>query len=169
MDASVVKNRRGRKWAVSYSGKHKLNGIKRHMIIDANGTPLGTKVTQASHQDQTEALNVLDRCTVGNKIKRPKRCGLDKGYDSDPIRLSFRKRKVVPCIPFRNGRVKPSILTDREKREQKYNRQRWKVERSFNWINNSRRINQMYERTLSMYDAFLNLTCIRHYLRILDP
>lgn len=139
------------------------------MIVDANGHPLGFRVTQASHQDQTEALKVLDRCTIGNKVRRPKRCGLDKGYDSDPIRLSFRKRRVIPCIPVRKGRVKPSILTAREKCQQKYNNQRWKVERSFNWINNSRRINQMYERTLSMYYAFLSIACIRHYLRLLAP
>lgn len=160
----MVKNRRGRKRNVSFSGKHRLTGVKRHLLIDRSGHPLSIRVTRAARQDQRELLALIDGCTAGGRLKRPKRCGLDKGYDTDPLRRALRKRHIVPCIPTRNNRVKPSILTARERREQKYCRQRWKVERSIAWLNCSRRINQMHERTLGQYHAFLTIACIRHYL-----
>lgn len=165
-DGSVVKNRRGRRYAVNFSGKHRITGIKRHLLVDRNGHPLSTRVTRAKRHDQHELVALLDRCTVAGKIRRPKRCGWDKGYDSDPLRLALRKRHIVPCIPKRDNRKKPSVLTIRERREQKYCRQRWKVERSFAWLNHSRRINQMHERTIGQYQAFLIVACIRHYLAL---
>lgn len=158
MDASVIKNRRGGKRAVKFSGKHRVTGVKRHVIIDGNGHPLGVRTTRANRHEVTEACAVIDQCTVNGERRRPRRCGLDKGYDSDPIRLALRHRKIVPCIPHRENRTKPSILTARERREQRYCRQRWKVERSFAWINNSRRINQMHERTLFQPKSCVKIT-----------
>ena len=163
-DGSVIKNRRGRRYAVNFSGKHRITGAKRHLLICGNSHPLSFRVTRAKRHDQRELVALIDRCTIGGRLRRPKRCGWDKGYDADPLRLALRKRHIVPCIPHRDNRVKPIILTKRERCEQRYCRQRWKVERSFAWLNCSRRINQMHERTLGQYHAFLTVACIRHYL-----
>jgi len=58
-------------------------------------------------------------------------------------------------------------LTKRELREQKYCRKRWQIERTFAWINMNRRIDRMLERKLKSYSMFMDLACIKHYLKLL--
>ena len=90
--------------------------------------------------------------------------GGDKGFDSDPLRKECRARHIVPVfIPRYNHAPK---LTVRERREQKYCRKRWRIERTFAWINMNRRIDRMLERKTKSYEMFMDLAVIRHYLRL---
>lgn len=91
--------------------------------------------------------------------------GADKGYDSDALRLACRQRHIVPVFVARDKHTPP--LTRRERREQKYCRKRWQIERTFAWINMNRRIDRMLERKLKAYEMFMDLACIRHYLKLL--
>ena len=99
-----------------------------------------------------------------SELKRRKRLGSDKGFDSDRLRQEMRRRRIVPCFSVR-GNHTPK-LTNRERSEQKYCRKRWRIERTFAWINMNRRIDRMLERKIKSYEMFMDLACIRHYLRL---
>lgn len=107
----------------------------------------------------------VDALTIDGRLRRPKRLGADKGYDSDPLRRDVRRRHIVPCFPARK-KYTPE-LTNRERNEQKYCRNRWKIERTFAWLNMNRRIDRLLERKKKAYEMFLDLACIRHYLKLL--
>jgi len=107
----------------------------------------------------------VDQIQVNGHRRRPQRLGGDKGYDSDALRRALRQRRIVPCLSAR-AKHEPA-LTDRERRQQRYCRNRWKVERTFAWLNTNRRIDRLLERKAKAYVMFLELACIRHYLRIL--
>ena len=140
-------------------------GIKRSLAADAKGHPLAHPTGKANHHDQTFALKTLDKVTINGKVKRPKRVGADKGYDSDKLRKDCRKRKIIPCFIAREKHCPK--LTKRERKEQKYCCKRWLIERTFAWINMNRRIDRLLERKLKSYEMFMDLACIRHYLKLL--
>jgi len=52
-----------------------------------------------------------------------------------------------------------------ERRQSRYSRQRWKVERSFNWLNNNRRIDRFMEKSTRTYQGFCHLAFIKYYLK----
>jgi len=154
---------------VGYSGKHRIKGIKRHFVIDANGNPLNFSISKASPHDQTRLLETIDGIRIGKRKRKLKRLGLDKGYDSDPLRQEVRKRRTIPVAPYRSNRIlqrKPG-RPPKDKHEKRYCRQRWKAERTFSWTNNNRRLDRMLEKTQKSYRAFIRVYFIKHYLKLL--
>ena len=93
----------------------------------------------------------------------PWRLVCDKGYDSDGLRerLLFERDIELVCPHRRNRKRVP--LQDRRKLR-RY-RRRWKVERTFAWLGNFRRLVVRYERTLKMYRAFFHVACLLITLR----
>ncbi len=89
--------------------------------------------------------------------------GADKGYDSDDFREALKKRRIHPCLIRRKNNKKN--ITKQELKEKKYCRQRWKVERSFNWINNNRRIDRFMEKKTSTYQGFCHLMFVKYYAK----
>lgn len=118
---------------------------------------------KANRHDQSFALQTIDLITVGGRTRRPKRLGADKGYDSNPLRHTLKERHIIPCIVRRanNG----TAVTAIELRESRYSQQRWKVERSFNWLNNNRRIDRFMEKSMRTYQGFCHMAFIKFYLR----
>jgi transposase len=77
----------------------------------------------------------------------------DKGYDSGPLRCRLRSRGIKPCIPERRGKKpRPGRKVDLAGY-----RQRWKVERTYAWLGNYRRLVVRYEWLTHIYLAFVNL------------
>jgi transposase len=132
-------------------------------VIDSKGNPLSLTCCRANHHDQKLALKTVDKVTVKNRIRRPTRLGADKGYDSDDFREELLKRGIKPCLIRRENNKKN--FTKQELKEKKYCRQRWKVERSFNWINNNRRIDRFMEKKTSTYQGFCYLMFVKYYLK----
>jgi transposase len=89
--------------------------------------------------------------------------GADKGYDDDKFRKELRKRHIHPCLVRRQNNRKN--ITKSELRERRYSQQRWKAERSFNWLNNNRRIDRFMEKKTSTYQGFCLLMFIKYYLK----
>ncbi len=79
---------------VGSSRKQPLKGLKRHLVIDANANPLNFTLSQANWHDQRKTLETIDGIKIGKRVRCPKRLGLDKGYDSEPLKL--RKGGIVP-------------------------------------------------------------------------
>lgn len=137
-------------------------------MIDANGNPLNFTLSKANWNDQRKILETIDGIKIGKRRHRPKRLGLDKGYDSEPLRQQLRRRGITPNAPYRSNHVTiPKGRPPKDKREKRYCRQRWKVERSFAWINNYRRLDRFLEESQKAYRAFMRVYFIKHYLKLL--
>jgi transposase len=135
------------------------------VVIDANGHPLNFTLSKANWHDQRKILETIDGIKIGKRRRRPKRLGLDKGYDSEPLRQQLRQRGIVPNAPYRSNHVTaPKGRPPKDKHEKRYCRQRWKVERGFAWINNCRRLDRFLEESQKTYRAFMRVFFIKHYL-----
>jgi len=102
-------------------------GVKRSVLTDGCGVPLGVEVSGANTHD----FKLLKATLDSTPIKRPKPAQrkkqhlcLDKGYDSDDARCYLRRRRYTPHIKPRgeeahNLKTKPG-----------YRARRWVVERT---------------------------------------
>ena len=137
-------------------------------MIAANGNPLNFSLSKANWHDQRKALETVDGIKIGKGRRRPKRLGLDKGYDSEPLRRALRQRGLSPHAKYRRNHVSvPKGRPPKDRHEQRYNRQRWKVERSFAWLNNCDRLDRFLEESQKTYRAWMRVYFIKHYLKLL--
>lgn len=138
-------------------------------MVDGNGLPLSHATTKANAHDLKSALLTIDRVRVGNRLRRPRRIRADKGYDSIALRRALRKRRIRPAIDHRHyaHHEKPSRLWN-DSKELRYGRNRWRVEQRIACLDQSRRLDFLFERTREAYDAFLTLAYIRCYLKMLS-
>ena len=129
------------------------SGTKRHLVVDARGTPLAIETTAANVHEVTQAERMVDaipavagRC--GRPRCRPTKLHADKAYASAAFRRQLRQRRIMPRIARRGIESKERL-----------GRQRWVVERTFAWLNQYRRLRIRYERRQDIHDAFLRLGC----------
>ena len=146
-----------------------MKGIKRHIVVEAHGHPLNFTIGKGNRHDQIHILETIDGIKIGKRRLRPKRLGLDKGYDSEPLRRELRRRRIVPVIPYRDNHVSvPLGRPPKDCREKRYCRQRWKIERTFSWVNNQRRLDRLLEHGQKAHRALVRVFFIKHYLDLLD-
>jgi len=94
---------------------------------------------------------------------QPERLVCDKGYDSDGLRERLRGGRGIELVcPHRRNRKRAPLQDGRKLRRYK---RRWKVERTFAWLGNFRRLVVRYERSLRMYRAFFHVACLVITLR----
>ena len=138
-------------------------------MVDGDGLPLTAITTKASVNDQRSALKTIDSLIVGRRRRRPKRLGADKGYDSSRFRAALRKRRIKPAIRNREyqNRQQPGYCWN-DSKQIRYSPCRWKVEQRIACLDQNRRLDFLYERTRSTYEAFLTLARIRCYVKILS-
>ena len=124
------------------------------VVVDGEGLPLGSTITSASPAEVKLIEPLLDVTYGKSKITR---LIYDKAADSDPLRDALKKRNIELICPHRSNRTRPSRQDGRALR--RYER-RWKVERTFAWLGNFRRLVVRWERKLSSYQAFFNIACM---------
>jgi transposase len=139
------------------------------VVVDGQGVPLGSHLTSASPAEVTLAEPTLNAIAVprggpGRPQKRPLRVIADRGYDSDPLRWRLIRRGILLISPHRKNRRAAPLNNGRSLRRF---RKRWKVERTFAWLGNYRRLVVRYDRTLSMYHTFFQMACALITLRFL--
>lgn len=137
------------------------------VVVDGQGLPLGSKLESASPGEVTLAEPTLEKIAVprggrGRPRKRPLRVVADKAYDSDPLRWRLLERGILLISPHRDGRRKPSLNDGRELRRY---RKRYKIERTFAWLGNYRRLVVRYDHDIKMYEAFFHVACLLITLR----
>jgi transposase len=140
------------------------------VVVDGQGVPLGSQLTSASPAEVKLAEATLNTISVprgrrGRPQKRPLRVIADRAYDSDPLRWRLLQRGVLLIVPHRKNRRLPSLNDGRTLRRY---RKRWKVERTFAWLGNFRRLVVRYDRHLQLYRAFFHVACVLITLRFLD-
>jgi transposase len=137
------------------------------VVVDGQGVPLGIHLDSASPAEvtllePTLATIAVPRAGPGRPRQKPARLIVDKAYDSDPLRGRLARRGIELIAPHRRNRKKPRTQDGRKLRRY---RRRWKVERTFAWLANFRRLVVRWERHLTMYLAFFHLACLLITLR----
>ncbi len=97
---------------------------------------------------------------------RPKTKGqrliYDRAADSDPLRQRLKARGIELICPHRSNRTKANTQDGRKLRRY---RRRWKMERTFAWLGNYRRLVVRWDRDLRSYRAFFHMACLLITLR----
>ena len=129
-------------------------------ICDGHGLPLAVHVASASPGETT-----LVPATLDARFVRPVPARLigDRGYDSDPLDAQLREDYGIEMIArHRKGRVRPATQDGRVVRR---TRRRWKIERLFAWLHQSRRLVTRWEFHVENFLGMLHLACARILLR----
>lgn len=171
LDGSFAPAKRGgEKVGLTRKGK----GTKWMLVIDGNGLPLGFHLDSAQVAEVRLAEHTLDTIQVtrprGRPKSRPDKLVADRGYDSSAFRRALRRRGIRMCIPPKRRPAKWKAKRGRPvvARKDDY-RLRFKVERSFAWLGNYRRLLIRWERLLPVYRGFFALALARVCLRRLFP
>jgi putative transposase len=132
-----------------YDGGKKVNGRKRHILVDTMGLLMVAVVHAANIQDRDGGLLVLDQ--IQKMFSRLKIIWADGGYRGSFIekaKVFFRRKIKVVMRTDNNGGFQPVP-------------KRWIVERTFSWISNFRRSSKDYERLPETSEAFIYVSMIQ--------
>ena len=128
-------------------------------ICDRHGLPVAVHVASASPDEGHLVPATLDARFVR---ALPTRLIGDRGYDSDPLDARLRQAYGIEMIAkHRRGRH----VATQDGRPLRQARRRWKIERFFAWLHNSRRLVTRWEYHVENFLGMLQLACPRILLR----
>ena len=127
-------------------------------IVDRHGLPVAVHVASASPYEPHLVTATLEARFLADL---PTRLIGDRGYDSDRLDDTLMTTYGIEMIAaHRRGRTRTQ-----DGRVLRRARRRWKVERFFAWLHNSRRVVTRWERHVENYLAMVQLACARMLLR----
>src|ERR687883_610971 len=128
-----------------FDGGKKINGRKRHIVVDTLGLVLRAIVHSAAIQERATVPVLLDR--MAEQFPRP----WERGFRGvmDPV-SGFR----LEWITIKGKKGFQGVLP-----------RRWVVERTFSWLLHSRRLVRDYERLTATDEALIYATMSRLMLR----
>jgi putative transposase len=143
-----------------YDGNKKVNGRKRHIIVDTLGLLLTVLVTAAAADDGTVAPQVLAKLDA-HTHPRLELLWADHKYDNRTLTRWLAEQKVGYRIEVveRPVGAQGFVLLHR----------RWVVERTFAWLGRYRRNSKDYERLTASSEATVKVSMIHLMLRRLRP
>ena len=132
------------------------SGVKRSLLTDGHGVPLGLEVEGANRPDMKLVRSTLESIVVERPEptdEQPQGMCLDKGYDYEEVRETLREFGFTAHIRSRGEEAKEIMRAAGKKAR------RWVVERSHSWMNRFRRILVRWEKKPENYLAFLHFAC----------
>jgi transposase len=126
-------------------------GIKRSMLVDAKGIPLGAVAAPANRHDSSLLDETLDTLEVLGVLPEQMSVHLDRGYDSLSTREKLEDRGLLAVISKR-GKLAPLQAT-----------KRWVVERTNSWHNAHKKLvwcTERRERVINFWVAFSEVVII---------
>jgi putative transposase len=145
-------------------GHKKINGVKRHILVDTMGLLLAVVVTAASVTDAKAARVVFQRANAEGLPRLAKVLG-DQVYGNEGL----------PEWTAQNTRfrleitVKDPAAQEPGKKKFKVIKWRWVVERTFAWLGRYRRNSRDYEKLAQTSESMLKISGIQLMLRRLKP
>jgi putative transposase len=135
----------------------KIEGVKRHVLVDPLGLLLGVLVTPASIQDRDGARLLLERCL--GFFHRLQKVWADSGYYAHAllewVASLFPQRPLVLEIVRRLEGVGGFVVLPK----------RWIVERTLAWLVKRRRLARHYEQRPDHSEGFIYLAMISLMLK----
>jgi transposase len=130
------------------------------VVVDGQGLPVGKQLVSASPHESKLLEATLQDSFAPAKVQR---VIYDKAADSNVLRARMAELGIDLIAPELRSR-KTQV---QDKRKLRRYRRRWKMERTFAWLGNYRRLVVRYENKLHVYSAFFHLACIMIALRAL--
>lgn len=128
-------------------------------IVDGHGLPFAVHLASAPPHEPHLVPATLDARFLP---ELPDRLIGDRGYDSDALDQILREQYDIEMTArHRRGRRTPT----QDGRPLRRTRRRWKVERFFAWLHNSRRLVTRWEHHVENFLGMLQLACARILLR----
>jgi transposase len=131
-------------------GNKRINGRKRHIVVDKHGFLLAVGVSAANCHDSPEGIELLWKL---EQFERLELFCLDKAY----------KGRFLEALEIYGWQ---SEIGQKPESQQGFIPQngRWQVERSFAWLNFYRRLSKDFEKTTASAVAFIQIAFINMIL-----
>ena len=133
-----------------YDAGKKVNGRKRHIVVDTIGLILWVMVLPANIQDRDGAKQLLAAFFAKSPRRRVKHIWADGGYTGTLLDYARKLWRCTIEIVKRSDLHKFTVLP-----------RRWVVERTFGWLGRYRRLNRDYERQAHTGETMVYLAMIR--------
>ncbi len=140
-----------------YDAGKKVNGRKRHIVVDTSGLLLLVMVTAASVQDRDGGARALERLRF--VMPSVATVWADGGYAGRLVAYAAKVlRVVVTIVRKQDDQIGFAVLP-----------RRWVVERTLSWISRCRRLDHDYERLPEHSEAMIKWAMIGLMARRLEP
>ena len=134
-----------------YDAGKKINGRKRHILVDTLGLVISTYVSPANLQDRDGLKKVLDQYFDTGRT-RLRKLWVDGGYRGDELKEWVADKKQTHKIDLE------VVIPEGEGFQ--IVKRRWVVERTFAWLFNFRRLSKDYEAQTDSSEAFIHIGMI---------
>ena len=134
-----------------YDAGKKINGRKRHLLVDTLGLVISAFVSPANLQDRDGLKKVLNQYFDTGET-RLRKLWVDGGYRGEDLKEWVANKKQTHKIDL-------EVVTHTGKGFQVVKR-RWVVERTFAWLCNFRRLSKDYEGLTDNSEAFIHIVMI---------
>jgi putative transposase len=151
-----------------FDGGKKVNGRKRHLLVDTMGLVLSAVVHPADVHDREGGKLVLN--TLDGRFPRLRHVWADQGYAGAFRQWAKTTTGIAVAVVYpwwrQLKRYDPELL-EAMGYQPGFNvlPRRWVVERTFAWLGRYRRLSKDYERLPSTSEALIYLAGIRLLLR----
>ena len=137
-------------------------GVKRSLLTEASGIPVGMAVDGANRHDMKLVPVTMDSLAVSRPARspeHPQEMCLDKGYDFAEVRRTLEEFSFTAHMRSRGEEAKAI------KKEAGFKARRWVVDHAPSWLNRFRRILVRWDKSPDNYIAFLHFACALITLR----
>jgi putative transposase len=139
-----------------YDGNKKINGRKRHLLVDTLGLILRVVVTAANTGDREGLISLL-KTYFAPGIQRLRKLWVDGGYSGEELKAWVRSLKQTHKVDL-------EVVESQGPGFQLVKR-RWVVERTFAWLLNYRRHAKDYEGLPRNSEALIQVAMIHLLVR----
>jgi len=158
-----------------FDGGKKINGRKRHLLVDTQGFVLKAKVHSAAVMDR-DGVELLLGQGIKNELPRMKHVWLDGGYKGEGKGKQWIEENVGWSAEIVQHPPKPRGVWARPDEEIDWSKmmppsgfrvlpRRWVVERTFSWLSQNRRLSKDYERLTKTSESMIYAAMIRLMIR----
>jgi putative transposase len=136
--------------------------VKRSLVVEADGGPLGITIAGANRHDTKLLAETLEAIVVERPeptTERPQHLCLDKGYDNPTGHATVDAYQYIPHIR-RIGEEKLDLQGQKT-----YPARRWVVERTLAWLSKCRGLLVRYEKKAINFLGLLQLACALIWMR----
>ncbi len=145
IDSQSVRGTAGRQENKGVDGYKKINGHKRHILVDTLGLIHACHVTSANTHDSKACEETVEACERNQSLHRCAKILADKAYVGDLeilLDLRFNINLEIGSSEACSKRFIPEP-------------KRWIVERTIAWLNKCRRLVKNYEQKISSMKAWV--------------